>query len=71
VELHRHGFESRTGAALVSGEVEVDETFIGGKARNMHVAQRKRRINIEYMESPRTKPCRSRVATNREAMVQI
>jgi transposase-like protein len=27
-----------------SGEVEVDETFIGGKARNMHIAQRKRRI---------------------------
>jgi transposase-like protein len=26
------------------GQVEVDETFIGGKARNMHVAQRKRRI---------------------------
>jgi transposase-like protein len=26
------------------GEVEADETFIGGKARNMHVAQRKRRI---------------------------
>jgi transposase-like protein len=26
------------------GDVEVDETFIGGKARNMHVAQRKRRI---------------------------
>src|SRR5439155_19944667 len=25
-------------------EVEVDETFIGGKARNMHIAQRKRRI---------------------------
>ena len=24
----------------LSGEVEVDETFIGGKARNMHVAQR-------------------------------
>ncbi|MGH9349005.1 MAG: IS1595 family transposase [Vicinamibacterales bacterium] len=24
--------------------VEVDETFIGGKARNMHIAQRKRRI---------------------------
>jgi transposase-like protein len=28
----------------VGGEVEVDETFIGGKARNMHIAQRKRRI---------------------------
>ena len=27
-----------------SGEVEADETFVGGKARNMHVAQRKRRI---------------------------
>ncbi|HXU36868.1 MAG TPA: IS1595 family transposase [Blastocatellia bacterium] len=26
------------------GHVEADETFIGGKARNMHIAQRKRRI---------------------------
>lgn len=26
------------------GHVEVDETFIGGKARNMHIAQKKRRI---------------------------
>ncbi len=26
------------------GEVEADETFIGGKARNMHLAARKRRI---------------------------
>jgi hypothetical protein len=24
--------------------VEADETFIGGKARNMHIAERKRRI---------------------------
>ena len=30
--------------AKLVGEVEVDETFIGGKARNMHTAQRKRRI---------------------------
>ena len=28
----------------LGGEVEVDETFIGGKARNMHVGERKRRI---------------------------
>ena len=28
----------------LDGEVEVDETFIGGKARNMHVSERKRRI---------------------------
>jgi len=28
----------------LSGEVEVDETFIGGKARNMHVGKRMRRI---------------------------
>ena len=27
-----------------SGHVEADETFIGGKAHNMHVAERKRRI---------------------------
>jgi hypothetical protein len=28
----------------LGGEIEVDETFIGGKARNMHVSERKRRI---------------------------
>ncbi len=28
----------------LSGEIEVDETFIGGKARNMHVDKRARRI---------------------------
>jgi len=28
----------------LTGEIEVDETFIGGKARNMHIAQRERRI---------------------------
>jgi transposase-like protein len=28
----------------LGGEVEVVETFIGGKARNMHVSERKRRI---------------------------
>lgn len=30
--------------AKLSGEVEADETFIGGKARNMHISKRVRRI---------------------------
>jgi transposase-like protein len=30
------------GGGKLGGEVEVDETFIGGKARNMHAAKRKR-----------------------------
>ena len=37
--LHAGSFEKLT------GEVEVDETFIAGKARNMHIAERKRRIH--------------------------
>jgi transposase-like protein len=32
------------GFGLLSGECEADETFIGGKARNMHIEKRKRRI---------------------------
>lgn len=36
--LHKGSFEK------FSGEVEADETFIGGKARNMHMSQRRRRI---------------------------
>ena len=35
--------QGRDGGKL-GGEVEVDETFIGGKARNMHVAQRAAKI---------------------------
>src|SRR6516165_9140741 len=43
--LHRIRYAMQTGSfAKMSGEVEVDETFIGGKARFMHVAQRQRRI---------------------------
>jgi len=30
--------------AMLSGEVEADETFIGGKARNMHLSVKARRI---------------------------
>jgi transposase-like protein len=36
--VHEGSFEK------LSGHVEADETFIGGKARNMHIAQRRRRI---------------------------
>jgi len=32
------------GGGKLGGEIEVDGTFIGGKARNMHVSKRKRRI---------------------------
>ncbi len=42
---HRLRFALKDGGFdLFSGEVEADETFIGGKARNMHVAKRQRRI---------------------------
>jgi transposase-like protein len=33
-----------TDGGKLGGEVEVDETFIGGKARNMHAAKRRERI---------------------------
>lgn len=42
---HRLRFAMKDGGSgLLSGQVEADETFIGGKARNMHVSKRKRRI---------------------------
>ena len=42
---HRIRYALHSGSfAKLSGEVEADETFIGGKARNMHLSQRKRRI---------------------------
>jgi len=40
--LHRIRLAMQTGTfAKLSGEVEVDETYIGGKARNMHPGKRK------------------------------
>jgi hypothetical protein len=33
-----------SGETQLSGEVEADETFIGGKARNMHASKRESRI---------------------------
>ena len=42
---HRIRYALQNGSILkLGGECEVDETFIGGKARNMHMDVRKRRI---------------------------
>src|SRR5258708_15206546 len=40
----RLAMQGQAGGKL-GGDVEVDETFIGGKARNMHKAERARKIN--------------------------
>ena len=44
--MHRIRLAMQTGSfeKKMSGEVEADETFIGGKARNMHVSVKERRI---------------------------
>ena len=43
--LHRIRLAMQTGTfEKLSGEIEVDETFIGGKARNMHAARRREKI---------------------------
>jgi transposase-like protein len=43
--LHRIRYAMRTGTFMkLSGQVEVDESFIGGKARNMHKAKRAKKI---------------------------
>jgi transposase-like protein len=43
--LHRLRLALRTGTFMkMSGEVEVDETFIGGKARKMHLERREKAI---------------------------
>jgi transposase-like protein len=47
--LHRLRLYFKNGSLVKLGgpgnEVEADETYIGGKARNMHLSQRKRRIS--------------------------
>ena len=44
--LHRIrlALQDETFGSKLGGEVEADETFIGGKARNMHASKRQRRI---------------------------
>lgn len=40
----RLALQGSEGGGLLDGEVEVDETYIGGKARNMHAAKREAKI---------------------------
>jgi transposase-like protein len=43
--LHRIRLAMQSGGIMkMRGEIEVDETYIGGLARNMHAADRKRRV---------------------------
>jgi transposase-like protein len=42
----RLAMQDETFGSKLGGEVEVDETFIGGKARNMHLDKRERRITV-------------------------
>lgn len=43
--LHRIRLAMQESGGKLSGEVEVDETFIGGKARNMHASKRREKIH--------------------------
>jgi transposase-like protein len=43
--LHRIRLAMQTGSfEKLDGEVEVDETYVGGKSRNMHASERKRKV---------------------------
>jgi hypothetical protein len=49
--MHRIRYALQTGSfGKISGEVEVDETFIGGKARNMHADKRAQKITARGPE---------------------
>jgi transposase-like protein len=43
--LHRIRLAMQESGGMLCGEVEVDETFIGGKARNMHASKRREKIH--------------------------
>ncbi|MEK6371151.1 MAG: IS1595 family transposase [Acidobacteriota bacterium] len=43
--MHRIRLAMQDSGGMLSGEVEIDETFIGGKARNMHASKRREKIH--------------------------
>jgi transposase-like protein len=43
--MHRLRLALQDNGGMLSGTVEVDETFIGGKARNMHAAKKREKIH--------------------------
>ncbi len=43
--MHRIRLAMQESGGMLCGEVEVDETFIGGKARNMHASKRREKIH--------------------------
>jgi transposase-like protein len=52
--LHRIRLAMQTNTFLLSGEVEVDETYIGGKARNMHKSARERKGSLRGRSAAKT-----------------
>lgn len=59
--------DDENGGGKLGGEVEVDETFIGGKARNMHAAKRRQLIETfpakrEYLHGQPVMPTANKVA---------
>lgn len=85
--MHRIRLAMQNGSFLKAGsgggEVEVDETFIGGKARNMHVEKRKRKITarggngkaivfgiLERGGNVRTKVIQDRKATTVQPLIR-
>src|SRR5205807_10503257 len=78
--LHRIRLGMQTSGGKFRGNVEVDETFIGGKARNMHKSKREQKITgrgasgkvvvigtLQRSQDGKPSQVRAEVAENRNA----